>query len=63
MKVVCAWCDKEIGEKNGGGIEGVSHGICEVCSKKLEAEARDRISGEDKQEIENLEQAITDVRE
>lgn len=63
MKIMCAWCNKEIGEKDGGGIEGVSHGICEACSKKLEAGARDRISREDEQEMENLEQAITDVRE
>jgi len=37
MKIVCAWCDKEKGEKNGGGVEGVSHSICEECLEKLEA--------------------------
>ena len=42
MKVVCAWCDKEMGEIDGGGVEGVSHGICEECLRKLEAKVEDR---------------------
>ncbi|MDO8575059.1 MAG: hypothetical protein Q7R61_02175 [bacterium] len=34
-KVVCAWCKKEMGEKEG--IEGgkTSHGICPDCKAKV----------------------------
>ncbi|MFC1937362.1 hypothetical protein ACFLWY_02235 [Chloroflexota bacterium] len=35
MKVVCAWCGKEIGEKDGAGVEGVSHGICRSCFDEM----------------------------
>ncbi len=34
MKVICAWCGKDMGEKDGKGVEGVSHGICEDCVNK-----------------------------
>lgn len=34
LKVVCAWCGKDMGEKEGDGVEGVSHGMCEECYKK-----------------------------
>lgn len=33
LKIVCAWCGKDMGEKDGEGVEGVSHGICEDCLK------------------------------
>ena len=35
MKVVCSWCGKEMGEKDGKGVEGVSHGICDSCFEEL----------------------------
>ena len=36
--VVCAWCGKKIGEKDGEGVEGVSDGICQDCyDKELKA--------------------------
>ncbi len=31
MKIVCAWCNKDMGEKDGKGIEGTSHSICQDC--------------------------------
>ena len=37
MNVVCAWCGKDMGEKNGKGVEGVSHGLCQECLAELEA--------------------------
>ena len=37
MRIVCAWCGKEIGKK-GNDDEEVSHGLCEECFAKLEAE-------------------------
>ncbi len=34
MKIECAWCGKDQGEKEGPE-EHVTHGICEVCADKL----------------------------
>ena len=50
MKIVCAWCSKDLGEKNGGGAEGVSHGLCEECFNELIAEVEKRISAEGEQD-------------
>lgn len=49
MKIMCAWCDKEMGEKNGEGLEGVSHSICGECLDKLEAEVENETGAEDEQ--------------
>ena len=35
MKVVCAWCQTDMGMKDSGGTVGISHGICEPCGKKV----------------------------
>jgi hypothetical protein len=36
MKVICAWCKKDLGEKDGEGQEGqTSHGICPECYLKV----------------------------
>jgi len=37
MKVMCSWCGRDTGEKDGKSVEGVSHGICGRCVAKLEA--------------------------
>lgn len=37
MKIVCAWCGRDMGEKDSRCMEGVSHGICGECVAKLEA--------------------------
>ena len=34
MKIVCAWCNKDMGVKDGEGIEGTSHSICHDCLAK-----------------------------
>lgn len=34
LTVVCAWCGKYLGTKEGQGVEGISHGICEECKAK-----------------------------
>jgi len=34
MKVVCAWCQKDMGEKPPYEDKGVTHGICPECQKK-----------------------------
>jgi len=31
LKIVCMWCGKDMGEKDGEGVEGTSHSICEAC--------------------------------
>ena len=36
MKVVCAWCGKEMGYKPGNGIpKQETHGICKPCAEKV----------------------------
>lgn len=34
MKIVCAWCDKDMGGKPPYEDGGTSHTICEDCLKK-----------------------------
>lgn len=31
LKIVCMYCGREMGEKNGEGVSGVSHSICRGC--------------------------------
>ena len=31
ITVICGWCGKKIGEKDGQDVEGESHGICDDC--------------------------------
>ncbi|HEX7586553.1 MAG TPA: hypothetical protein VF390_02890 [Patescibacteria group bacterium] len=33
IKRICAWCNKELGEKEAEG-EGATHGICPECAEK-----------------------------
>jgi hypothetical protein len=37
MKVVCAWCQKDLGEKEPLISSAVSHGMCPDCEKKINA--------------------------
>ncbi|MBM4433087.1 MAG: hypothetical protein FJ025_03725 [Chloroflexi bacterium] len=37
IKIICAWCGKDMGEKEGWGIEGVSHGMCNECAADVQA--------------------------
>ncbi len=34
LKVVCAWCGKDMGEKDGQGTEGEAGTFCEDCWEK-----------------------------
>jgi len=36
MTVICAWCDKALGTKDGPDI--VTHGICQECADKVFAD-------------------------
>jgi len=31
ITVICCMCGKYLGEKDGEGVSGVSHGYCETC--------------------------------
>jgi hypothetical protein len=31
MTIICAWCDKKLGEKPG---EGTTHTVCAECERK-----------------------------
>ncbi len=35
LYVVCGWCGKDMGQKDGQGQTGISHGMCPACYKKL----------------------------
>ena len=35
MKVVCAWCGKDMGERDGEGVNGLSHSTCDECYEDL----------------------------
>ncbi len=34
MKVLCYVCSADLGEKDGLGVEGTSHGLCPECLKR-----------------------------
>ncbi len=50
MKIVCAWCGKDMGEKDGRGVEGVTHGQCKQCFTKFMAKLESNTSARDKQD-------------
>jgi len=47
MRVICAWCGKDMGEKEGGNVEGASHSICDQCAQKLLLEMKQILKEED----------------
>lgn len=44
MKIVCAWCGKDMGEKDSEGVNGVSHSICQECLAKLTEKEKSKTS-------------------
>jgi len=40
LKVICAWCNKDMGTKDGQGVSGISHGICPECCSKMDMPKR-----------------------
>jgi len=38
MKIQCAWCGKDLGEKEPLDDGRVTHGICQECKTVMEAE-------------------------
>ena len=43
MRIVCVQCNKDMGEQDGEGVGGVSHGLCQECLDKLASEVEDEI--------------------
>jgi len=39
MKILCARCGRNMRDKDGDGIGGISHGLCKRCSARLLAKA------------------------
>lgn len=35
MKIVCAWCKSNMGEKEPKEDDSITHSICPACRKKL----------------------------
>jgi len=35
IEIICAWCGRHLGQKDGAGSSGVSHGVCPECYQKL----------------------------
>ncbi len=50
MKVICAWCNKDMGEKGGNDVEEISHGVCKECLTRLLAETENESSAGDGEE-------------
>jgi len=42
VKIVCAWCGKEMGEKPPLGDKSITHSICPKCKEKHFNEKRKR---------------------
>lgn len=40
MKIICAWCRKDMGEKEPLSDKRISHSICKECAKKTEKGAK-----------------------
>ena len=43
ISIICAWCGEKIGEKDGHGIKGDSHGICNKCLNRYFPHDADKI--------------------
>lgn len=50
MKIVCAWCDKNMGGEgeDNKSKEGVSHSICKECLATMQAKKRIKPCGRGK---------------
>lgn len=38
MKIRCAWCGKDMGEKPGAICDAITHGICDECAARVKRE-------------------------
>jgi len=42
LKIVCAFCGRYMGEKDGNGVEGISHGVCYDCFREWQIKVNSR---------------------
>ena len=42
VKIVCSWCNEEIGVKDGKSIYKTTHSICDKCLNKLMQEINEK---------------------
>ena len=40
IKIICSYCKKNMGQKDGEGQTGISHGICDECLEKVREEIK-----------------------
>ncbi len=38
IQTICGWCGKHLGWKDGQGVQGISHGICNNCAKTMRSD-------------------------
>jgi hypothetical protein len=43
MKIICAWCGEDLGEKDPLDDKRISHGICPECKTDLLGEVEKRL--------------------
>lgn len=55
--VKCAWCGKPLGVKDGQGVEGISHGICNDCLNRYFPHQADKVR--EALEVDNIEDIYT----
>jgi len=59
MRIVCAWCGKDMGEKDGEGEKGVTHYLCEECLTKLKAKTKNETGDEGRAEKQQTKATIS----
>ena len=40
MKIICAWCKKDLGEKEPLADNRITHSVCEKCKQKMQQELK-----------------------
>ena len=51
IRVVCAWCRRDMGLKEGDAPYPISHGICPECAEKVRAEINETKKQQDERRI------------
>ena len=41
IQVICAWCGKPMGKKEGETLHSITHGICPECAQKVQTEIKE----------------------
>lgn len=41
LEIICSWCNKSLGFKDGKGRSGITNTICEDCKQKILKEVED----------------------